>query len=679
MITERDGEIAMRRLVGFLMAVCMVIGLLFVQQTSVKADGIKLSGSLTEDTVIQGDAEISGSLDLAGYSLTIKGNVSVYGDVKLSGGKFTVEGDVKHSAKNIIIGNGLMDISGNYIQAKLSDEGEYSFKIGETEYKAAASDASLVMEDVRGRVNVSGAVVLANSNSSVGSADGSNRLSAGILSVSGDFITVDTGTDSNFLPKANHIVEFSGNEAQNISIAGDFGGFNGIIITNSNFTLGDTVRYERLIDVNSGTASIDDINKGHIIIGFNSKESTCSEEGNIVYYMCVDCGKFFSDENATQEITREEAAVEKKEHTWGDPVIVEEATTKTAGAKKYTCEVCGDTKLEAIAKLEMPKIYYSTHVQSFGWQDEVCDGELSGTVGQSKRLEGITIRLENSPYEGEISYRTHIQGIGWQNWKSDGDMSGTSGENRRLEAIQIKLTGAMAEHYDVYYRVQAQSYGWLDWAKNGEYAGTAGYAKRLEAIQVVLLDKGDALDKAKLNGKAEITSATKVTAGKTYICKDSGVQYRTHVQSIGWQDYVMNGVMSGTSGQSKRLEAIDMKLTEKPYEGGIRYKTHIQGIGWQDWREDGEMSGTSGQAKRLEAISIELTGDMADYYDVYYRVHAQSYGWLNWSKNGGYAGTSGLSKRLEGIQVVVVKKGQQPPGISYQGISSVQTKAYIQN
>ena len=28
MITERDGEIAMRRLVGFLMAVCMVIGLL---------------------------------------------------------------------------------------------------------------------------------------------------------------------------------------------------------------------------------------------------------------------------------------------------------------------------------------------------------------------------------------------------------------------------------------------------------------------------------------------------------------------------------------------------------------------------------------------------------------------------------------------------------------------------
>ena len=49
---------------------------------------------------------------------------------------------------------------------------------------------------------------------------------------------------------------------------------------------------------------------------------------------------------------------------------------------------------------------------------------------------------------------------------------------------------------------------------------------------------------------------------------------------------------------------------------------------------NGAMSGTSGQAKRLEAIELELYGEVAYYYDVYYRVHAQSYGWLGWAKNG---------------------------------------------
>lgn len=74
------------------------------------------------------------------------------------------------------------------------------------------------------------------------------------------------------------------------------------------------------------------------------------------------------------------------------------------------------------------------------------------------------------------------------------------------------------------------------------------------------------------------------------------------------------------------------------------------------------MSGTSGQAKRLEAIQIRLTGDMAEQYDVYYRVHAQSYGWLGWTSNGESAGTEGLSKRLEAIEIVLVKKGGKAPG-----------------
>ncbi len=64
-----------------------------------------------------------------------------------------------------------------------------------------------------------------------------------------------------------------------------------------------------------------------------------------------------------------------------------------------------------------------------------------------------------------VQYSSHVQSYGWQDWVADGNMSGTSGESKRLEAIQIELIGEMAEHYDVYYRVHAQSYGWMDGPK----------------------------------------------------------------------------------------------------------------------------------------------------------------------------------------------------------------------
>ena len=302
-------------------------------------------------------------------------------------------------------------------------------------------------------------------------------------------------------------------------------------------------------------------------------------------------------------------------------------------------------------------VMYRTHVQSFGWQDFVENGNLSGTVGKAKRLEGIEIRLENADYSGGIQYRTHVQSYGWQNWKSNGVMSGTSGEAKRLEAIQIRLTGEMAKHYDVYYRVQAQTYGWMGWAKNGEYAGTAGFAKRLEAIQIHNEKKGSKVTgNTKVDGKTldklgNITSATKQTPGSAYVAKQPDISYRTHVQSFGWQSFVSNGAMSGTSGKAKRLEGIEIKLGSLPYAGGVRYTTHVQTYGWQGkendpttWKKDGAMAGTSGEAKRLEAIRIGLYGEMAEKYDIYYRVHAQSYGWLSWAKNGAPAGTAGLGK-----------------------------------
>ena len=92
---------------------------------------------------------------------------------------------------------------------------------------------------------------------------------------------------------------------------------------------------------------------------------------------------------------------------------------------------------------------------------------------------------------------------------------------------------------------------------------------------------------------------------------------------------------------------------------------------------DGAMSGTSGRSLRLEAINIELYGDMAKYYDIYYRVHAQDVGWMGWAKNGASSGTAGYSRRLEGIQIVIVKKGASAPESTYGGIYQNVSNPYI--
>jgi|GEM_PF-2220714 len=323
--------------------------------------------------------------------------------------------------------------------------------------------------------------------------------------------------------------------------------------------------------------------------------------------------------------------------TYSNNVKSGEATVTVAGKGNYIGSVAKTFNIAGVT--------YRTHVQSYGWQDWVSDGESAGTTGKAKRLESINIKLAGTT--GGIRYKTHVQKIGWQDWVADGEMAGTSGQSKRLEAIQIELTGDAAELYDVYYRVHAQHFGWLDWAKNGEIAGTAGYAYRLESIQIRLVEKG---------GEAPGETTTPYHVAR--------VRYQTHVQSVGWQPLVGEGIMSGTEGKALRLEGIKINLANTDYESGIRYKTHVQKIGWQDWGADGEMSGTSGESKRLEAIQIELTGEMAEQYDIYYRVHAQRFGWLDWAKNGEVAGTTGYGYRLEAIEIVLLPKGTTDDSMS---------------
>jgi uncharacterized protein YjdB len=115
---------------------------------------------------------------------------------------------------------------------------------------------------------------------------------------------------------------------------------------------------------------------------------------------------------------------------------------------------------------------------------------------------------------------------------------GSRGEGLRLEGIRIELTGDVPAGAGISYAVHVQNEGWMSTEENGEYAGTTARSLRIEAIKINLtgLDGYD-------------------------------VYYRGHVQNKGdipvvnnaW-GWMKNGAELGTTGESLRLESIEIKI-----------------------------------------------------------------------------------------------------------------------
>lgn len=354
-------------------------------------------------------------------------------------------------------------------------------------------------------------------------------------------------------------------------------------------------------------------------------------------------------------------------------------------------------------------IKYQVHIQNIGWQSWKKNGEMAGTSGQSLRLEAIRICLEDSD-DYTIMYRVHIQNVGWQEWKTDGEMAGTSGQSLRLEAIQIKIVPKQTKgklyldtpsNGSTYYSSSSINVqGWKmanvsntsikAYIDNTEISSSTITYYNREDVTNTILNYGTATQNPKAgfkftlspedltNGSHTIkivlysgTTALATINSNFKVDKNLHVNYRSHVQDVGWQGYVMDGEMSGTSGKSYRVEAMNIELINAPSNAKILYRTHVQDVGWQNWKSNGEMTGTSGQSLRIEAIEIKL--ENMDDYTVEYQVHIQDKGWSDWYMDGETAGTMGQSKRIEAIRIRIVEHYKR----NYRGIDVSQFNGNI--
>lgn len=123
------------------------------------------------------------------------------------------------------------------------------------------------------------------------------------------------------------------------------------------------------------------------------------------------------------------------------------------------------------------------------------------------------------------------------------------------------------------------------------------------------------------------------------------LNYQAHVQDYGWLDAVHSGQTCGTTGQTKRLEAIKIDSNLD-----IKVKAHIQDIGWVDYGmiNKDTIIGTTGESKGIEALCFEGNFE--------YRVHIQNFGWSVWTKADGVItqGSVGLSTSLEAIEIRLI-------------------------
>ena len=124
------------------------------------------------------------------------------------------------------------------------------------------------------------------------------------------------------------------------------------------------------------------------------------------------------------------------------------------------------------------------------------------------------------------------------------------------------------------------------------------------------------------------------------------LSYRGHVQNIGWQSWRNQPSAAGTTGQSLRLEAIELR-------GGVgMVSAHVQDLGWMPAVPNGTTAGTTGRSLRMEAIRV--TSDVPGW-QIECQAHVQDIGWMPWVADGKTCGTTGRSLRLEAIRLRMVE------------------------
>ncbi len=214
--------------------------------------------TLYNNLTINGDAEIKGTLNLNGYTLTVNGNLNtnnythikkghliVNGDLKSNDSYFYCNGgtvDVKGSLlqnSSISLAGGIINISGNLIQVNggmslgggtLNVGGDYRIQTILSNGDVADSSGYLQITNNADLINIKGDFITQSSKS-----DNYNILNAGTMKISGNFYQYD-GNSYNFNASGTHLVVLNGSDTQLVHFDSKSSHFNYLELTKDKTT-----------------------------------------------------------------------------------------------------------------------------------------------------------------------------------------------------------------------------------------------------------------------------------------------------------------------------------------------------------------------------------------------------------------------------------------------------------
>ncbi len=91
----------------------------------------------------------------------------------------------------------------------------------------------------------------------------------------------------------------------------------------------------------------------HDIVEVKEKDATCTEDGNIAYYECSSCDKFFSDSKGEKEIDKNSVVIASKGHSLVKTEAIDSTCESSGNIEYYKCSVCGKLFSDAEGKNEI--------------------------------------------------------------------------------------------------------------------------------------------------------------------------------------------------------------------------------------------------------------------------------------------------------------------------------------
>lgn len=127
--------------------------------------------------------------------------------------------------------------------------------------------------------------------------------------------------------------------------------------------------------------------------------------------------------------------------------------------------------------------------------------------------------------------------------------------------------------------------------------------------------------------------------------------YQTHIHIKGWVAWQNEEQLSGFTEDKLDIQAVKIDFPNHKVYYSVYYNDKE---GWSEEVSNGEQAGTTGKTKAIYGIKIRLDEAGQQEFDILYRVHKFGGEWTDWAKNGETLYSYGV--KLNALQIKLETK-----------------------